>query len=523
MKKIYTCITVVLTAVSISTSAQQVNVDTHIAVNDQQDQNTYAVIISNEHYQFEEPVPYACNDGAIFKLYCEKTLGIPEKNIKYVEDATLNVMKFNLQWLERIMKVKNGQARAFVYYSGHGMPDEDTKKAYLLPVDGFSTEPSTGYSTEDLYKLLGNMPSKGTVVLLDACFSGAKREGGMMKSSRGVAIKAKNGPLQGNMVVFSAAQSNETAYPLKSKEHGMFTYFLLEQLHNRKGFITLGELSDNVTRMVAETSIKENDKSQTPSVAAATDAEGWRNWNMANQEASRYVNIPKALGKKQASASTEPQPAEPDAKTKTLDLSAGGAFSLAGVVYEMVRIDRNSFVMGTREMPNTFSTFSMNQPAHRVSLDAYAIGKTEVTQELWEAVMGSNPSTHKDPKLPVENVSWDACQQFLKKLNTMCDTNFRLPTEAEWEYAANCSNTYTSLGLKDMIAGVDEWCQDFYGRYSQMNQTNPKGPSMGFQRVVRGASAGNVAKARRTSQRGHMKPTDKSSNVGLRLAHDVKQ
>ena len=150
---------------------------------------------------------------------------------------------------------------------------------------------------------MGDMPSKGTVVLLDACFSGAKREGGMMKSSRGVAIKAKNSPLHGNMVVFSAAQSNETAYPLKSKEHGMFTYFLLEQLHNKKGFITLGELSDNVTKMVAETSIRENDKSQTPSVAAAADAEGWRNWYMANQEASRYVNIPKALGKKQASAS----------------------------------------------------------------------------------------------------------------------------------------------------------------------------------------------------------------------------
>ena len=109
-------------------NAQQGNVDTHIAVTDQQDENTYAVIISNEHYQFEEPVPYANNDGATFKLYCEKTLGIPEKNIKYVEDATLNVMKFNLQWLERIMKVKNGEARAFIYYSGHGMPDEDSKK-----------------------------------------------------------------------------------------------------------------------------------------------------------------------------------------------------------------------------------------------------------------------------------------------------------------------------------------------------------------------------------------------------------
>ena len=502
-------------------NAQQGNVDTHIAVTDQQDENTYAVIISNEHYQFEEPVPYANNDGATFKLYCEKTLGIPEKNIKYVEDATLNVMKFNLQWLERIMKVKNGEARAFIYYSGHGMPDEDSKKAYLLPVDGFSTEPSTGYSTEDLYKLLGNMPSKGTVVLLDACFSGAKREGGMMKSSRGVAIKAKNDPLQGNMVVFSAAQGNETAYPLKAKEHGMFTYFLLEQLHDKKGFVTLGELSDYVTKMVAETSIKENDKSQTPMVAAASGAEGWRTWKMANQEAGNYVNIPKTLGKKQAPTVTDPQPTAPK-ESEALDLSAGGAFSLAGVVYEMARIDRGSFVMGAKELQNSFSTFSMNQPAHRVSLNAFAIGKTEVTQELWEAVMGQNPSINKDPKRAVDNVSWNDCQQFLNKLNTMCGTNFRLPTEAEWEYAAQCAGTYPALGVKDMTTGVDEWCQDYYGRYSQMNQNNPKGPSMGFQRVVRGASNTSVAKASKVSQRGHKKQTDAASNVGLRLAHDVK-
>ena len=521
MKIINISIVVFLMAVSISVSAQKINVDTHVAVTDRQDENTYAVIISNEHYQFEESVPYACNDGATFKLYCEKTLGIPEKNIKYVEDATLNVMKFNLLWLENIMKVKNGEARAFVYYSGHGMPDEDSKKAYLLPVDGFSTEPSTGYSTEDLYKLLGNMPSRGTVVLLDACFSGAKREGGMMKSSRGVAIRAKNTPLQGNMVVFSAAQGNETAYPLKSKEHGMFTYFLLEQLHNNKGYMTLGELSDNVTRLVAETSIKENEKIQTPSVAASEGAKGWRSWKMASQRANNYVNIPKVLGNNK-NAYAASQNSSASTLPKALDLSAGGAFSLAGVVCEMVCIEHGSFVMGTKDVQNSSSSFSMNQPAHRVSLNSYAIGKTEVTQELWEAVMGYNPSVNKDPKRAVENVSWDACQQFLEKLNALCNTNFRLPTEAEWEYAAQCSNTYSSLGLKDMTENVDEWCQDYYARYEQMNQSNPKGPKMGFQRVVRGASNGNVAKALRVRQRGHMKATDSASTVGFRLAHDVK-
>ena len=175
----------------IETMAQQGNVDTHIAVNTQVDNNTFALIISNENYQFEEPVPFACNDGATVKRYLEKTLGVPEKNIKFVQNATLNVMKFNLAWLERIMGVKNGEARCFFYYSGHGMPDEASKKAYLLPVDGFSTEPSTGFGTDELYRRLGAIPSKATMVLLDACFSGAKRDGTMLASSRGVAIKAK--------------------------------------------------------------------------------------------------------------------------------------------------------------------------------------------------------------------------------------------------------------------------------------------------------------------------------------------
>ena len=188
----------------------------------------------------------------------------------------------------------------------------------------------------------------------------------------------------------------------------------------------------------------------------------------------------------------------------------------------MVRIDQGTFTMGSRELGNTFSTFSMNMPAHQVTLKAYAIGKTEVTQALWQAVMGSNPSANKGADLPVENVSWDDCQQFLKKLNAMCGTNFRLPTEAEWEYAADCSIRYAAtLGLNDMTDNVNEWCQDYYGRYTQMNQQNPKGPSMGFQRVVRGASNDNVPKAQRSTQRGHMRQQDASPVVGLRLAHDI--
>ena len=301
----------------VATIAQMVwaqkDVDTYIAVNENEDPNTFAVIISNENYKHEAKVPFALNDGAIFKRYLMKTLGVPEQNIKYVADASLNDMNYNLSWLERVVKVKQQEARAIVYYSGHGMPDEDSKKAYLLPVDGYSTEPSSGLSTEALYKRLGAMPASQTLVFLDACFSGSKREGDMMKAARGVAIKAKSAPVVGNMVVFSAAQGNETAYPLKSKEHGMFTYFLLDKLQKSGGAVTLGDLSDYVTKQVAETSIVVNEKSQTPTVTAPVGSTDWRNWKMASKAAKKFETMPKFVPTVQAeapAASNAPQPAQ---------------------------------------------------------------------------------------------------------------------------------------------------------------------------------------------------------------------
>lgn len=264
------------------------NVDTRIPVGSEVRSKTYALVIGNENYKHEEKVPFALNDAEVFAFYCEKTLGIPKKNIKCLTDATLNDINHELDWLESIVRSYEGEADAIVYYSGHGMPDEDSKEAYLLPVDGYSTSPSSGLSTKTLYKRLGEMSSRMTLVLLDACFSGAKRDGSMMTSSRGVAIKAKSTPIKGNMVVFSAAQGNETAYPYKDYQHGMFTYFVLDELNKTGGCISLGELSDYVTKQVKQNSIRENDKSQTPSVMAGDDNIDWRTWKLSNSPAKKY-------------------------------------------------------------------------------------------------------------------------------------------------------------------------------------------------------------------------------------------
>lgn len=240
-------------------------------------EKTFVVIIANENYQEVAKVPYTINDGEIFAEYCKKTLGIPETNISLVKDATANNMKREVRWLTQILQQYNGEAKAIVYYAGHGIPDESTKDAYLLPVDGYGDDPSTGYSLNELYKTLNEVPSKSTLVFLDACFSGANRDGSMLASARGVAIKAKPTAPIGNMVVFSAAQGDETAYPYKDKGHGLFTYYFLKKLQETKGDVTLGELSEYITDQVGKQSIVINRKSQTPNVSVSSSLqEDWK-------------------------------------------------------------------------------------------------------------------------------------------------------------------------------------------------------------------------------------------------------
>ena len=255
-------------------------VDENIPETNTKNNNTFAVIIANENYQSVAPVPYALNDGKIFREYCLKTLGIPEKQIKYIPNATGNQIKAQINWLQTLAEVFTDPHIIF-YYAGHGIPDESSRTAYLLPVDGIGTDVSTGYKLDDLYAVLGKMPAENVTVFMDACFSGSRREEGMLASARGVAIKARSGMPQGNMVVFSAAQSDETAYPNNEEKHGMFTYFLLKKLQDTKGDVSLQELGEYITLNVSQQSILLNGKSQTPCVtpSASLDA-SWREWKL---------------------------------------------------------------------------------------------------------------------------------------------------------------------------------------------------------------------------------------------------
>ena len=285
-------------------------VDTKIAVNSQTDDKTFVVIVSNENYKNEESVPFAKNDGEVFKVYCQKTLGIPEDHIRFSPDATLGEMNYAIYWLGNMLKAYDGEARAIVYYSGHGMPDEGGKEAYLLPVDGFSQSTEGALSTKSLYKKLGDMNSKNIIVFLDACFSGAKRDGKMLASSRGVAIKTKTDPVSDNTVVFSAAQGDETAYPFKSQRHGMFTYYILDKMQQSGGCTTLGELSDYVTQNVKRKAVVENNgKSQTPTIIASSGNSNWRDWQFAAAKANKFEDRVVTLDQPAAKPAPTPAPA----------------------------------------------------------------------------------------------------------------------------------------------------------------------------------------------------------------------
>lgn len=250
-------------------------------------ENTFALIIGNEDYKsyqtglsVEQNVEFAINDSRLFKEVCNKTLGIPTDNTIHIENGSFVKIKQAISQLELICKYSNEKPSIIFYYSGHGLPNEQTKIPYLIPVDVSGTNFDYALSLQDLYKSLTKFPTKEVIVILDACFTGEARNVGLV-ASRGVKIIPKEENLIGNLVVFSASSSDQPSKAYKEKQHGLFTYYLIQKIIESKGNLTLGELDEYLNNTVPIKSILINKSEQVPKTNVSSDIQNvWKDWKI---------------------------------------------------------------------------------------------------------------------------------------------------------------------------------------------------------------------------------------------------
>ena len=257
------------------------DVDENIPASNGTNTNTFVAIFANEKYEDIAGgiVPFAHNDGEIFQEYCIRTLGIPSRQIRIVKDASRNKFEDAMDWLKGMADVRR-DSRFIIYYAGHGVPNGD--QTYLLPVDANPDKAAQMWSLKDMYNTLSEMPCKQVVCLLDACFSGTRRNGEpLIQGGRGVRVSERpKDPVHGNLVVLSAADAKQTAYPHVDQQHGLFTYFLLKSLQDSKGSVTLDKLFDYISDQV-QYEARMATRTQTPCIQVSEEiGESWKNWTL---------------------------------------------------------------------------------------------------------------------------------------------------------------------------------------------------------------------------------------------------
>lgn len=263
------------------------DVDVRIPQTNYANDDTYAVIIGNEHYHYESQTRFSANDAKVFYEYCTRTLGIPSRNIFSKVDATYGEMLRSIQFLRNAAKAKNGNIHIVFYFSGHGMSDIRTNGMHLLPVDCSSTTLQAALKAETLYQDLADMHVLSATVFLDACFSGKSSEGALtaLVDGAGIEVTPRKETLNGNLVVFSATTDAEIAYPYEEKQHRMFTYFLLKKIQESKGTTSYADLATYVINNVKSHAFDVNRKMQTPQVQTSQSvADVWKNWKLINNE-----------------------------------------------------------------------------------------------------------------------------------------------------------------------------------------------------------------------------------------------
>lgn len=261
--------------------AKTSDVDKDIPETGKKNNNTFAFIVANENYKNVANVASALHDGQTFNEYCEKTLGIPKSQIVFLTDATSGDFWSEFENLKGRIENRPEDIDVILFYSGHGLPDDNTKEAYLMPVDAQPQHSRTMIKLQEVYDGLGKLPNASVYAFMDACFSGSARESGQkdtpVVAARGVALRHKEVEPAGNVFVLSAASAQQTAFPYEEKDHGMFTYWLLKKLQESKGGATLEDITTYVTDKVSGTSQEINRRAQTPTHKATGKLSGiWK-------------------------------------------------------------------------------------------------------------------------------------------------------------------------------------------------------------------------------------------------------
>lgn len=250
-------------------------VDINIPMTDIVRDRTFAVVIGNENYQRVAKVDFAQNDARVLSKYFTRTLGIPESNVRTYYDASYGDIIAAIEDIKSISEAYKGDIDVIFYYAGHGIPDESSRNAFIIPVDAQGSNTESCYPLRKLYDELADLKARSTVVLLDACFSGSIRGEGMLASARGIKMKPKQMNIPGNLIILSAASGDQTAFPYDKKNHGLFSYFLIKKLNESEGDVTLGQLSEYIIDNVSQKAITEIKKPQTPTVNSGLGDE-WR-------------------------------------------------------------------------------------------------------------------------------------------------------------------------------------------------------------------------------------------------------
>lgn len=238
---------------------------------DETNDKTFAIVFSNGSCVY---------DTFLFSDYCNMCLGIPINNIHVISKASLNDIFAELDWLSNVMKAYEGDAKAIIYYSGLGMSDESTGESYLLPSDGNIKDVYSGFSLGEMYDILNTLQTRGITVILDCAFSGTDRDGNVLSSARGVAIKSKPAQPLNSICTIHSSSGNESAYNT-DEGLGLFTTVFLTKIKDTKGNISLGELVDYSIQQVKKNAITQKGKPQTPQVIVSSQlGDSWRKWRL---------------------------------------------------------------------------------------------------------------------------------------------------------------------------------------------------------------------------------------------------